>query len=183
VILQRLSRGTVDRASVSSTCRRTKSLPNEPTPEAAWLRSGHKGTGDSTDRPTRDFGRLPPWQSSGLSRPDYHYSVEGNRFVAEKLLPPFRDRFPIYRADSAWDPRSLPAFFATAAAANPPLAGKPKVMCGSAPQWLKTFGRAVVLNGPGRGRLRANFPGPPTGRKSSRKRVPKWIDIRHAGWF
>ncbi len=61
-------------------------LPSEPTREAAWMAAYAKRTGVPFIDLTADFARLAPAEVARLYRPDYHYSEEGNRFVAGALL-------------------------------------------------------------------------------------------------
>lgn len=71
-------------------------LPQEPTPEATWLRTAAAEWQIPFVNLTEDFGRLPPWQLARMFRPDYHFSTEGNRFVAEKLLARLSEYIPTF---------------------------------------------------------------------------------------
>jgi len=61
-------------------------LGQEPTREAGWLEEYCRRSGVSFIDLAPEFGRLPPSEIARLFRPDYHYTVEGTRFVAAVLL-------------------------------------------------------------------------------------------------
>lgn len=61
-------------------------LAKEPTREAAWLEDYARRNGVPFINLVADFERLTPAEIARMFRPDYHYSKEGNRFVAEVLL-------------------------------------------------------------------------------------------------
>jgi hypothetical protein len=69
-------------------------LGREPTREAAWLEEYGRRSGVTFVNLVPEFGRRPPWEIAALFRPDYHYTVEGNRFVAGALLRRLRERIP-----------------------------------------------------------------------------------------
>lgn len=71
-------------------------LSKEPTPEATWLQAATAELHIPFINLTEDFGRLPPWELARMFRPDYHYTTEGNRFVAEKLLARLSESIPTF---------------------------------------------------------------------------------------
>jgi hypothetical protein len=86
-------------------------LPEEPTPEATWLEAYARRKGVPFVSLVPDFGRLAPWELGKLFRPDYHYSVEGNRFVAATLMKRLREvvpGFPDCGEEGAGDRRATP---------------------------------------------------------------------------
>lgn len=80
-------------------------LAKEPTPEAAWLEGYARRAGLPFLNLVPEFGRLPPWELARLFRPDHHYSVEGNRFVAEALLRQLGGSLPGFPACDPQPPR------------------------------------------------------------------------------
>jgi hypothetical protein len=61
-------------------------LAHEPSREAKWLESYSRASGVPFINLTADFEQLTPAEIARMYRPDYHYSDEGNRFVARALL-------------------------------------------------------------------------------------------------
>ena len=69
-------------------------LAKEPTAEAAWLEAYSKRSGVVFVNLATEFARRAPAEISRLFRPDYHYSEEGNRFVAATLLRHLGEKVP-----------------------------------------------------------------------------------------
>ncbi len=69
-------------------------LPREPSREAAWLDAYARASGVPFANLTADFEKLTPAEISRMYRPDYHYSDEGNRFVARALLRHLAGKVP-----------------------------------------------------------------------------------------
>lgn len=87
-------------------------LPQEPSPEAAWLAQYARRSGVAFIDLAPDFARLGPAEIARMFRPDYHYSEEGNRFVARTLVSRLSGMIPGFPACGP-------------AAASPPPAGRP----------------------------------------------------------
>ncbi len=69
-------------------------LENEPTREAVWMKSYSRRHGVPFIDFDETIAKLNTWQAKALFRPDYHFTVEGNRLVAEVLLQRLRSMFP-----------------------------------------------------------------------------------------
>jgi lysophospholipase L1-like esterase len=71
----------------------------EPSREAAWMEDYARRNGVPFINLVADFERLTPAQIARLFRDqDYHYSREGNRFVAESLLRRLAEMIPGFPA-------------------------------------------------------------------------------------
>jgi hypothetical protein len=79
-------------------------LPQEPTREATWLEAYGTRQGVPVVNLVPAFDALTPAQLARMYRWDYHYTVEGNRFVSQALLRAL--------------PSAVPGFPACAAAAS-----------------------------------------------------------------
>lgn len=73
-------------------------LGSEPTREAAWMEAYARSKGVPFINLAAEFGRLAPWEIAPLFRPDYHYTVQGTRFVAESLLRRLGEQIPGFPA-------------------------------------------------------------------------------------
>ena len=69
-------------------------LAREPTREAAWLEDYSRRSGVPFINLAADFERLTAAEIAGMFRPDFHYSAQGNRFVAESLLRRLAEKIP-----------------------------------------------------------------------------------------
>jgi hypothetical protein len=73
-------------------------LPREPSREAAWLERYSRESGVPFINLTAEFEKLTPAEIARMYRPDYHYTDEGNRFVARALLRHLGARVPGFPA-------------------------------------------------------------------------------------
>ena len=73
-------------------------LAQEPSREAAWLERYSRESGVPFINLTAEFEKLTPAETARMYRPDYHYSDEGNRFVARALLRHLAAKLPGFPA-------------------------------------------------------------------------------------